>query len=96
MLEKLHHWLRRITDKVPKARASADTFLLDQVNNLIELIPSSIEEGTHAQELLAQTLYETGLANLSSGFPASAARALSSAQSLGFDAPAFDYNLALA
>lgn len=96
MLKNLLQSLRQLSKKVSKAKAPAETSPPDYVSDLIALIPSAIEEGGDARKAIAQTLYETGLVHLKGGYPANAARALSSIQNLGFDAPAFDYNLALA
>lgn len=96
MLKNLPQWLRQFPKSFFKAKASAETSSPDYVSDLVALIPAAISEGANAKNALAQTLFETGLVQLKSGFPASAARALSAIRNLGFEAPAFDYNLALA
>ncbi|MBT5240829.1 MAG: hypothetical protein HOL61_09650 [Rhodospirillaceae bacterium] len=66
------------------------------IAHLRSLVPSAINQGPEAIATLSQALYQAGLEQLGTGFPAQAALALSTATDLGCDAPELDYNLALA
>jgi protein O-GlcNAc transferase len=66
------------------------------VANMLRLVPAARAAGEGAVQDLAKNLAEIGMECLESECPARAAQALSAADSLGYAAPYFLYNLALA
>lgn len=96
MLSALFHWVKGFSNHLLNREDNEALDQVDDVAEFIALIPSAMAEGPQARAALAQALFESGLAHLRAGRPAKAARALASAKTLGFDAQAFSYNLALA
>ena len=81
---------------LPDDPTSQNTGEFVHVAHLRTLVPSALDQGPESKAALSRALYQAGLEQLGTGFPAQAALALSDAAQLGDDTPGLDYNLALA